>query len=100
MTSGTGSYSTADVDADGVATGTFTEKTYSGALGTEIDLWCGYNVAKGACIQVGYSHLIATDSMKALKTGSIDTEISGSQNWAWIMFVYKPTFFKHETFKK
>ncbi len=100
MTAGSGSYSTATVDADGFETGDYIETVFDGGLGTEIDLWCGYNVAKGACIQVGYSHLIATDSMKALKTGSIDTEISGSQNWAWIMFVYKPTFFKHETFKK
>ncbi len=99
MTSGTGSYSTADVDADGVATGTFTEKTYSGALGTEIDLWCGYNVTKGASIQFGYSHLLATDAMKALKTGSLDTEINGSQNWAWVMFVYKPNFLTHKVFE-
>ncbi len=61
-------------------------------LGTEIDLWAGYHfVPKVASIQFGYSHMIASDGMYALKTGDLTTDREPS-NWAWVMLVLKPNF--------
>ena len=37
---------------------------------------------------VGYSQLFATDAMVALKGGSAEE----TQNWAWVMFTFKPEF--------
>ena len=59
------------------------------ALGTEIDLSLSYPLAKGVGFKVGYSQMLGTDSMVALKGGSTDA----TSNWAWMMIVIKPTFF-------
>ena len=61
-------------------------------LGTEIDFWAGYNfIPKVASIQFGYSHMIATEGIYALKgVGLSATNGIGTNNWAWIMIDIKP----------
>ena len=60
-------------------------------LGTEIDLALGYKVHKSVMFNVGYSHMIATETLEVLKGGSKDE----TNNWAWVMITFKPNFFKH-----
>jgi len=58
-------------------------------LGTEMDLWMGYSIAKEIKLGAGYSHLFASESMQALKGGD-NTAI---QNWAYVMLSFTPKFF-------
>jgi hypothetical protein len=60
-------------------------------LGTEIDLTFGYTLAKGVTLQVGYSQMMATETMEALKAGSKDE----TNNWAYLMLTFKPQLFKN-----
>lgn len=72
--------------------GDTTSPAMSKRLGTEIDLVYTLKLAQGVSINVGYSQLFATDSMQALKGGSLDL----TQNWAWTMITFKPGLFKTE----
>lgn len=64
-----------------------------GSLGVELDIWAGYHIVpKIASIEFGYSHMIPTESMLALKGIATDADL-GASNWAWIMLVVKPQFF-------
>ncbi len=60
------------------------------SLGTELDLTCGYTLTTNVNLQVGYSQMFATETMKALKGGKNDL----TQNWAYLMFTFKPNFLK------
>jgi len=60
------------------------------ALGTEVDLSLSYPLAKGVGFKMGYSQMLGTDSMVALKGVG---ETDATSNWAWMMIVIKPTFF-------
>ncbi|MEN8186185.1 MAG: alginate export family protein [Bacteroidota bacterium] len=64
-------------------------------LGTEIDLNLGYKLCKSVMFNVGYSHMLATDTMEILKGGSE----SETNNWLWMMITFKPNFF-NKTFEK
>ncbi|CAN5247961.1 alginate export family protein [soil metagenome] len=64
----------------------------SSGLGTEIDLTYAYKISKQATIQAGYSHMLGTDTMKALKGGKTNV----TSNWAYLMFAFKPTLFKEK----
>lgn len=57
-------------------------------LGTEVDLYWGFNLAKGVAVKAGYSQLFASESMELLKGG--DSNVT--QNWGWMMIVMKPKF--------
>lgn len=61
------------------------------SLGTEIDLVYSKKF-KGYSIVAGYSQMFASDGMYELK-GLDESLAAGSQNWAWVMLVIKPTFF-------
>jgi len=64
-------------------------------LGTEIDLWAGYHfIPKVASIQFGYSQMLATDGMYALKGIDVSADREAS-NWAWAMLVLKPKFMNY-----
>jgi hypothetical protein len=65
-------------------------KALNPSLGTEIDLAAVYKVSKEVKFVVGYSHLLATSTMEALKGGDKD-ELN---NWAYLMLVVKPEFIK------
>ncbi len=58
-------------------------------LGTEIDLVFGYKIANNINLQIGYSQMFATKTMEVLKGGNS----SATNNWAWVMFVFKPKLF-------
>jgi len=59
-------------------------------LGTELDLSANIPINRAVSMVAGYSHLFATDAMEVLKGGSADE----TQNWAWVMFTFKPTFYE------
>ena len=66
----------------------FNEKM-SNNLGTEIDLVFGYKIANNINLQIGYSQMFASKTMEVLKGGNS----SATNNWAWVMFVFKPKLF-------
>lgn len=59
-----------------------------GYLGTEIDLSVAYLMSKKTKLVAGYSHMLGTDSLAALKGG----DAGETSNWAWLMLVVKPSF--------
>ena len=67
-------------------------KDYSSGLGTEIDFVVKYVISKSVNIQGGYSQMFATETMQVLKGGNYQN----TNNWAWIMLTFKPTFFSKE----
>jgi len=73
-------------------------KDYSSGLGTELDLVVKYTLSKSVNIQGGYSQMFATETMQVVKypdnpTGDFN---KNTNNWAWIMLTFKPTFFSKE----
>lgn len=63
----------------------------SSSLGTELDLTFNYTLTKGVALQFGYSHMMATETMEAIKGGSKDE----TNNWAYLMITFKPQLFKN-----
>lgn len=61
-------------------------------LGTEIDVSLGYKIADDIDFQMGYSQMFASETLQLLKGGNKDA----TTNWAWAMFVFKPTLFTHK----
>jgi len=58
-------------------------------LGTEIDLVYGHKLNKDISIGAGYSQMIASEGLEAVK-GNYD---GNGNNWAWLMVTIKPTLF-------
>lgn len=56
------------------------------ALGTEIDFTLGYLINDAVSLQAGYSQMFATETMKALRGGSLDE----TQNWAYVSILFRP----------
>lgn len=71
--------------------GTLSETAYSNSLGSEIDLVWLFKISPDIKMNVGYSHMIATETMEAIKgfNGSKDV----INNWAWVMIQIKPEIF-------
>ncbi len=65
-------------------------KSMDSGLGTEIDFSMTYAASKTMVFSAGYSQMFATESMQAIKGGNHEN----SNNWAWVMITFKPTFFK------
>ncbi len=61
-------------------------------LGTEIDLFLTFAIAKGVKFKGGYSQMFATETMEAVKGGSANQ----TNNWAYAMILFKPTLFEHK----
>lgn len=59
-------------------------------LGTEIDLVYSQKISKDIKMNIGYSHLFASDSMSLIKGGRPS---DNTNNWAWLQFTVKPTLF-------
>lgn len=57
-------------------------------LGTEVDFTLGYVLNDDISVQAGYSQFFASDNFK-LMTSAIDAK--PIQNWAYLMFIYRPT---------
>ncbi len=64
-------------------------------MGTEIDFEFSYKVIKDVLLNIGYSQMFATETMEIIKGGSKDE----TNNWAWVMITFKPTFF-HKKLEK
>lgn len=60
-------------------------------LGTELDLVYNLKLNDNVLINLGYSQMIAGESMEYVKSGNIDP--SRLTNWAWIQINFKPTIF-------
>nr|WP_321454056.1 alginate export family protein [uncultured Carboxylicivirga sp.] len=74
-------------------TNSTTGESYSGTLGTELDLVFAYKFAPEFTLKAGYSQMFGiTDTMKQLKFGDPSTEIQGMQSWAWLMVAFSPKF--------
>lgn len=77
--------------ASDIANPTKPGTTADKGLGTEIDFWASYAMAKDIAFQIGYSHLIAKETMEILKGGKKDE----TANWAWLMVRVSPTLFSN-----
>lgn len=62
------------------------------ALGNEVDLLAEYKISPEINLQAGYSTMLATTNMEALKTGSS----SNYNSWAFVMLKVSPIFFMQE----
>lgn len=60
-------------------------------LGTEIDLVYVKKLADNITWKLGYSHMLASDGMKAVK-GIATAAETGGNNWAWTQIIFKPKF--------
>ena len=61
-------------------------------LGFEMDVYGSYKPLDFMTINAGYSFMIATSSMEAIKGGSR----KAYNGWSYIMITLKPSFFKYE----
>ncbi len=66
-----------------------TWKKYSNNLGMEIDFAANYTLSKNVSITGGYSQMLPTETLQVIKGGNY----KNSNNWAWLMLTFKPTFF-------
>ena len=71
-----------------VGFGTFGD-TYGSTLGAEIDLVYSLELTKDVKLNLGYSHMFATETMEAIKGG----DHTVLNNWAWAMISFKPQLF-------
>lgn len=61
------------------------------SFGTEIDLSWGFNINSAVKADFVYAQMFGTETLVALKGGSVDA----MSNYAYVMFTFKPTFFKN-----
>ncbi len=74
--------------AGSVADPANSNKEMESYLGTEFDFSIGYALTKGVSFAAGYSQMMATETMEALKGGSLDE----TNNWVWVMVTFKPSY--------
>ena len=75
--------------ADVIKDGNVNEKMES-YLGTEIDLTMSYKLSKTSNVVLGYSQMIGSETLQAMKGG----DKNACNNWAYLMFTFKPVFLK------
>jgi hypothetical protein len=75
--------------ADVIKDGNLNEKMES-YLGTEIDLTMSYRISRTSNVVLGYSQMIGSETLQAIKGGNKDA----CNNWAYLMFTFKPVFLK------
>lgn len=61
-------------------------------LGTELDIVYTRKLMKSVSMNIGYSQMFASDSMRLVKGGRTN---ENTNNWAWVQFVVKPTLFNN-----
>ena len=59
-------------------------------LGTEIDLTMSYRLSRTSNVVLGYSQMIGSETLQAMKGG----DRNACNNWAYLMFTFKPVFLK------
>lgn len=57
-------------------------------LGTEVDFTLGYIHNRAVSVQAGYSQIFASNTLEILQGRS---EYKNTQNWAYLMLIYRPT---------
>ena len=67
-------------------------KAMDSGLGTEADFMLTYTFSPEISISGGYSQMFGTETLQVLKGGNREN----TQNWAWVMFSFNPSFFKSE----
>ncbi|WP_396601287.1 alginate export family protein [Algibacter sp. R77976] len=60
-------------------------------LGTELDIVYNRNLSQDVTLSIGYSHMLASDSMSLIKAGLPN---DNTNNWGWIQLKVQPTLFK------
>ncbi|GGI56996.1 alginate export family protein [Winogradskyella haliclonae] len=60
-------------------------------LGTEVDVVYTLKPIKNVILNIGYSHLFASESMSLVKNGRPN---ENTNNWAWARLMFRPTLFK------
>ncbi|MCH9659978.1 MAG: alginate export family protein [Bacteroidetes bacterium] len=65
-------------------------------LGTEIDLVYTHKLMNNVKLNVGYSHMFASESMSLIKGGRPE---DNTNNWGWVQLIINPTLFKTEVNK-
>ena len=76
----------------------FEGKDADANLGTEIDLVYNLKLHEDVLLSVGYSHMLASETMEIIK-GKPDGS-NELNNWAWLQISFTPTFFKMDVDKK
>lgn len=73
-------------------------RDYSNGLGMELDLVVQYTLSTNVGIAGGYSQMFATETMQVVKYPENPSGefFKNSNNWAWLMVTFKPTFFDKE----
>ncbi len=66
-----------------------TYNAMSSSLGTEFDFSYARPLAEGVTMKLGYSHLLGTETLQAIKGGDFEE----TANWGYLMVIVKPTFF-------
>jgi hypothetical protein len=61
-------------------------------LGFEAGILCSYSFSPELTVSGGYSRMFGTETLQAVKGGDKDA----TQQWAWVMMSFSPTFFKVE----
>ena len=61
-------------------------------LGTEVDLVFTQPLVKNVVLNLGYSHMFASDSMSLIKEG---LPADNTNNWGWAQLIINPNLFKH-----
>ena len=59
-------------------------------LGTELDLTIAYKLSRTSNVVLGYSQMFGSETLQTLKGG----DKSACNNWAYLMFTFKPVFLK------
>lgn len=67
-------------------------KAMSDGLGMEADIMLNYAFSPGMSVSGGYSQMFGTETLQAIKGGNY----KNTQNWAWLMVSFNPTFLKSE----
>lgn len=65
-------------------------ETMESYLGTEIDMTMAYKLSRTSNVVLGYSQMIGSETLQALKGG----DRKACNNWAYLMFTFKPVFLK------
>jgi hypothetical protein len=83
-------YADADVTGFGVGGPAITPAPidFDSYLGTELDFSIAYILNRAVSIQGGYSQIFASETFKFLQG---QTEYKSTQNWAYVMFIFRPT---------
>lgn len=65
-------------------------------LGTEVDLVYSQKLIKDVSLNVGYSHMFASESMSLIKGGRPN---DNTNNWGWVQLIINPNLFKTDLSK-